>query len=555
MSLKIKYIDVPQGIQQAGQAQGQGQSFADPACVLDGAQDVAYATLEPRGWSLDGTRKLLADSPRGFWWSLHRSGNNGRFSQAPTLTFTFSSDYTATGLTFVFWPSTNEWCSDVRVTWYNGSVVLREKTIAPNAPIWTLQHTVEGFNKVKIAFLSTNLPGHFAKVQQVVFGQDYWFTQDEITAVQMVNEVDPTLSELTVDTMRIDICDRQSRSLLPQKNQCMELYRDDELLAVQYVSSSSRQAMQTYSFSCQSAIGLLDAEFLGGLYEATPVQKVLDAVLEGFSYTLHERFTNSTVTGYLPICTRREALQQIVFALGAMVTTQRSRDIRIEPIPTELTTPFLKGAIFQGGQVETEPRVARVEVVAHKYTPSAEVQTLLDGQKVSGTDVLITFNEPHHSYAITGGTITGSGANWVTVTANAQVTLTGKKYLHSTVRYTKDNPKAAISERNNAVVAEQATLVHSANAEDVLKRIYNISLLRQRLTQQVVVADQSAGQKVVSENSWGGTLRGYITAMDSSLTSAGQTASVTVLGVEAESEGLAYAGSLYAGDKEETVCT
>ena len=550
MSLKVKYIDVPQGAQEAAQVEGQGQPFSATSSVASGAQDQAYATLEPGGWPLDGSRVIIPDQPQGFWWSAQPSGEDGSFDSPPTLTFSFPSAYTATGLSFTFWPSTEEWCSRIRVTWYNGNTILFQTNAEPDAPHWTLQKTVESFDRIHIEFLQTNIPGHFAKIQKIEIGQTYWFGQDEITAVHIVNEVDPSLSELTIDTMQIDVHDRNGRALAPQENQRMELYRNDKLFAVQYITESSRQARQFYTFACQSAIGLLEDDFLGGIYNAVPVETVLDDILDGFDYELHKNFSTKTVTGYLPICSRRQALQQLVFSIGAIVTTQGGSSIRIIPLPSVNSTPFLKSEIFQGGKVETSPRVAKVEVVAHKYTQSAETETLLDAETISGENVLVTFADPHHSYSIAGGTITGAGANWVTITANGEVTLTGKKYLHSTTRHTRRNSAATASERNNVFAAEEATLVHSGNVSDILKRLYEVSQFRQNLTQEVVVTDQRAGQKVVSENPWGELLQGYITSMESDLTPTGHTASVTILGVEVKFDSFMYSGELYSGDEE-----
>ena len=134
--------------------------------------------------------------------------------------------------------------------------------------------------------------------------------------------------------MQIDIHDRKDRSLIPQKNQKMELYQNNSLYVAHYIASSSREAKHYYTFSCQSAIGLLDEDYLGGIYNAVPAQDVLADILVGIPFELHAAFADSTISGYLPICTRREALQQLVFALGAVVTTQESSAIRIAPIPT-----------------------------------------------------------------------------------------------------------------------------------------------------------------------------------------------------------------------------
>lgn len=551
MSLTVKYFDVPNGAQAAAQVTGQGQPFSDPACAASGAEDIAFATLEPGAWTLDGTRNILADSPGGFWWSAERSDDVGVFAVVPVLDFAFPEPYTATGLTFTFWPSMGQWCSRVRVCWYNGNSLLTQAEAYPDSAVWTLSRKVESFDRVRVELLATNLPGQFAKVQRVEIGQTVVFGRGELVSAQLVNEIDPTLCSLTVDTMKISVRDRQDRALAPQEKQRMELYRDETLLAVHYITESVREAQHFYTFSCQSAIGLLDEDFMGGIYTGAPAENIIADIMDGREYVLDAAFAGRTVTGYLPVCTRREALQQLAFALGAVVTTQGSSAISLVPLPQQITGSFSAKYIFPGAKVETAARVARIEVTAHSYTPSATQEILLDNETLSGEDLLLTFDAPHHSYAITGGTITASGANYVTVTANGTVTLTGKTYLHSTVTHTKRNPAATAAERSNVLAVDSVTLVNAGNVSAALARLYDAMQLRQTLTQTAVISGQQAGQRVSTVNPWGTQVRGYISSMDSALTQNGQTADVTIIGAEVSAEAVSgYAGEIYAGDKE-----
>ena len=197
------------------------------------------------------------------------------------------------------------------------------------------------------------------------------------------------------------------------------------------------------------------------------------------------------------------------------------------------------------------PRISRFEVTAHNYTKSSEVVTLMSSKEVSGENQLFTFYEPHHEYTIEGGTITASGVNWVKITADGPVTLNAKTYIHSTSIRTKHNPSATAAERNNVVTVDTATLIHSGNVQAALERLYNAKQLRQTVTQEVVISGHKAGDRVSSVNPWGTQTRGFITAMESTLTQNGHTAMVDILGVEIAVESVHnYAGELYAGDKE-----
>lgn len=223
----------------------------------------------------------------------------------------------------------------------------------------------------------------------------------------------------------------------------------------------------------------------------------------------------------------------MAFAIGAVVTTQGTDKIRLVPLATDTEDEEFTGSnTFLGAKLEATPRVAKCQLTVHKYTASNTVETLLEDEEISGEDVLVTFDEPHHSYEITGGAITGSGANWIAVTADGAVTVTAKAYNHTTTVRSKKNSDATYTERSNVVSVTDATLVSKSNRTAVLNRLYAAALWRQTLTQEVIITDQRAGMIVQSDNPWGGKTQGMIVSVDSELTQNGHTAQITIIGGE-----------------------
>lgn len=552
MSLEIIYIDAPEGAQDEMAVSGaNGAAFADASLLVPGAADVPYATLEPGVWKLDGTRKLLLDTAAVGWWSCERSGDDGRFETPPRITLKFSVPYSATGLTFVFSPSTEQWCSEIHVAWYNGQTLLQEGTYYPDDGNWVLNQAVESFDQIQIELQATNHPGHFAKIQRIEVGRVMSFGKEELTNVRLVNEVDPALCVLTADTLNFEVIDRKNRTLIPQENQRIELMKDGALKAVQYIVSSTRESRNQYKITCQSAIGLLEDTFLGGIYEDVPLEEFVRDILGPWHFEISSYFAGVTVTGYLPVCTQREAVQQLAFAIGAIVSTQDGEKIRFLPVPTVVSSKFRASDVFLGGSVKTSPRVAKVEVVSHRYSLSDTEEILIHDEEMAGENVIVTFESPHHSYSIVGGEITDSGANWVKITANGAVTVTGKTYLHSSITHTKRNPAAVAKEQSNYVSVSDVTLIHSGNAKQALERLFNVYRLRQVTEQEVAVREQNAGDYVASVTPWGSQTRGFISSMDSTLTQNGHTAVINIQGVEVSLEAVyMYAGEIYSGGME-----
>lgn len=551
MSLEINYTDAPEGAQENMTAAGEGNVLSDVSLISVGVQDAPWATLEPGVWRLDGTRKIMPDEPKAGFWSAERSVDDGFFEEPPEITLSFSVPYTATGLTFLFSPSTEQWCSQIHVTWYNGQTLLTEGDFYPDSAEWTLVEPVESFDKIEIKLISTNHPGQFAKIQKISVGQTIIFSADEIESARLSCESDHSLCTIPVDTMRLEIYDRKDRTLLPQENQRIEIIKDGSLKASHYISGSTRMATHKYEISAQSAIGLLNDEFLGGMYTEKPVTELLTEILGEWEYELDSQFSGMTVSGYLPVSTQRNALQQVAFAIGALVTTQGSQVIRLIPIPKNAVTGFGKADIFLGGSVKSAPRIARVEVLAHSYSADETEEVLMREEEVSGEDVLFTFAAPHHSYTITGGTITSSDVNWVKITADGPVTLSGKIYVHNTVSHIKRNPAATAKERGNYVSVTNATLINYNNVQKALERLYTAKQNRQTVSQDAIISIQKAGDIVSSLTPWGTIVCGYISSLDSILTKNGHIAAVYLQGVEVTLESVwPYSGEIYSGGME-----
>ena len=552
MSLNINYIDAPEGAQEKAVASGaHGNSLSDPALVTSGAADIPYATLEPGVWKLDGTMRILPDDPHPGWWSEERSGEDGRFRSNPVITISFPTPYASTGFTFTFSPSTSQWCSEIHVRWYGSQTLIIDKIYYPTGPIWELAETVESFDRIEIELLKTNRPGQFAKIQRVEIGRTVLLGAKELTTVRMVNDLDPTLCTLPVDTMAFEMHDPQGRSFMPQENQRIELIHNGKVRAVHYIKTSTRKSEKDYSIRCQSSIGLLNDEFLGGLYQEKPVKELLTEILGSWEYDLAPIFENKTVTGYIPVCTQREALQQVAFAIGAMVTTQDSSKIRLVAVPSSVSTKFTENDIIIGGSVKTASRYARVEVYSHSYIKADDIEKLMNEEEVDGTDVLFTFSYPHYDYEITGGKITSYGDNWVGITASGLVTLSAKTYTHNTRAYIKRNPEATAKERGNYISIPEATLIHSGNAQEAVDRLYSAVQRRQTVSQQVVVSSQTAGQIASSRTPWGTVSQGFISSMDSTITQTGHVADIQIQGVEVKMESVwFYSGEIYSGGQE-----
>ena len=118
------------------------------------------------------------------------------------------------------------------------------------------------------------------------------------------------------------------------------------------------------------AIGILDlSEYPGNIWiNDTPAADILSEVLGGlFVADIAPEFADSTLRGYIPECTRREALQYVAFALGAVVDTSGTDKIKLYPMPTGTGSEIPAAKTYTGGKVELEAPVTEVTVTAYVF--------------------------------------------------------------------------------------------------------------------------------------------------------------------------------------------
>ena len=66
-------------------------------------------------------------------------------------------------------------------------------------------HDVANFNKMVITFNSMNKPGRYLKLQSVIYGLTLEFENEEVTEAALLEEVDITSSELTINTFDVGL--------------------------------------------------------------------------------------------------------------------------------------------------------------------------------------------------------------------------------------------------------------------------------------------------------------------------------------------------------------
>ena len=178
-------------------------------------------------------------------------------------------------------------------------------------------------------------------------------------------------------------------------------------------------------------------KFMGGMYSSETVGNIVASILGDIPYSIDEEISSRTLTGYIEIISKREALQKVIFSAGGIIDCSRSDKIEIKAISDNITSILDKDRIVSIKE-NVESITTTIELVEHKYTPQEEKTIILE-DTING-DTLVTFSSPYTTLAITGGSIVSSNANYAIITGNGSIKLTGYSYDDATIIKRKSNP-------------------------------------------------------------------------------------------------------------------
>lgn len=535
-----------------------------------------YGTLESEQWLMDGSFSFFPEVPEQyFWglWSTTQSDKIGVFADPPVLDITFTQDHSSSGLTLHFYSPTEDWASRIKIQWFSqDGGLISTALFYPDSVDYYCAKKVENYRRIRIHFLETNHPGRYLKLAGIDYGVYLHFSGHEIVGAHVLEECDPLSSEISINTLNVSLYNKEGRfSILnpegyfdvlqhKQKFTVWEDVKQDArstgsvsyCMGTFYLSDWSNSGDTLADFSAVDAIGLLDgAPFDGGIYDTTAAE-LAEAILTGYSYTLDESLAAERVQGYIAAGTRREALQQLAFAIGAVVDCSRGELIRIAPAPSKASGMITYDRKLQdGSKVTLNPLITAVAVTAHRYLPGEATEELYRDTLDPGI-YRVTFNAPAvvDSLTVTGAELTESGVNLCTLTVAkaGEVCVTGRKYTDSTVVLRRTAANLPPNAQDNELTVTDATLVGPGRAEAVAVRVLEHYAQRYEQNFSMVAGDEKLADKLIIQSFGGEMVRGVLTKLEFDLTG-GFLADAKVIGRRLTSNAAAYAGEIHAGER------
>ena len=297
-----------------------------------------------------------------------------------------------------------------------------------------------------------------------------------------------------------------------------------------YLDTWKNKHDKQMEISAIDLVGIMDkTDFNGGIYENVTVTKILDEIftsagLSSEDYEIQEDLKAIVLNGYLPICSHREALQQVIFAISAVADCSRSDKVKIYTVEdvekVEDRKVIDKGNRFQGSlEIEQNEIVTGVSVVAHNFTKTTTSQKLYEGILDVGKTT-IKFNDPVCNISCTGGTIVESNCNYaiVSCTAESNVVINGYKYEDNLQEYLVELESSDDNESKNVLKIESAYLVSKSNAKTIATKILEYYKETYKTSLEFLLNDEVLTQDLEVDQSYNKLLVGHANKFDIDLT-------------------------------------
>ena len=449
----------------------------------------------------------LADPGNYTWVPIEEYGN---YIDAPSMTVTFNQKFTSVGILLTFNTLSGDYANRINVQWFSDNQMISSMNYEPDSTKYFCNNYVMYYDKIVITFLSTSKPNRPVFLTRIDYGIYREFLSDEVKEISCLQEINAISENISINTMNFTARTKSSVPFDLQKKQKLSLYFNGGLIGNFYLKNGARKSKTDYYMDAHDALGILDGnEYHGGIYTGQLVPDVIAEIFndEDFNYMLSDAFDNVQLHGYIPYTTKRNALVQIAFAIGAVVDTSNYDGVVIYPTQKEKTGEFADSEVFSGLTLEHSDVVTGVRLTVHDYQKSQEIAEIYKGN-LNGTAQVI-FTEAYHDLSITGGTINSSGDNYAYITGSgSEVILSGKKYNHYTSTVIKENPN--ITYNKNIKEVPDATLVYNGNAAETLERIYEYYQHAENVVCDVLLADKVIGQVVDINTDYDGVKTGTI---------------------------------------------
>ena len=453
-----------------------------------GVEPFDFASLEKDEYITSKPKKIWIGHQSLGFLTADVSDENGNFSEPVVLNIDFEKYYSMTGITIY----SRNVIKNINISAFQNDVQLVSETFSATTNKFFYPINIETANKIVLTVYQIEEPQHFFGIFNIEYGKTRVFDDLSNVTVEISNNFSVLGDTLEYDTLDLRVIDPEKGDYLFQRKQPIDFMIGEIPKARFYVDNGTELDDNTVQVLAYDEIANLEDDFYGGIYNGYPLNSLIADILSGTTVDFETKNTdNITLSGYLPITSRRKALQTIL--QGSNIRCYKGEKLVLKPLETQINDiVFNETNIINKPQKNKKQEIRSLTVKQHNYSKGPEETELYHWYISTTENVLITFSAPMHSlkaYEVTGVDENGndiisetesgnvnfikSGANYCIVSnkSSNKIVIKGLGYVDSTVNYIKNNPLIAINE-----VYEEKTveLTISSNPQEVCNLLYDL---------------------------------------------------------------------------------
>ena len=218
------------------------------------------------------------------------------------------------------------------------------------------------------------------------------------------------------------------------------------------------------------------------------------------------------VTGWLKVQTKREALYQVLFALGLSLRSSTDGQYIIGGMADSVAGNISDSDVYMTGSESKVKKTRNIYLTEHVYQTGAESQVVFDNTETAdSSDSVAVFDKSPIQDTPVGSGITITAFNCNAAVISGYGTITATPYVHSEKIHTE---KISSDLDGRDVTASEDTLVTYMNVENVMDRLkayYNntVSIVKNA----IVYHGETCGTKYGFTDPFGESVSGFLSKL------------------------------------------
>lgn len=425
----FKYEDFANGAEEDANLStpNQLQEGADLNFLKNNIRMPEYQTLEQNEYVTRNPQIFrLPEYSIGFITSDISDGN-GVFQNPIVVKIEFSEYFSMTGLTIL----TRNVVKKAKIEGYRDGDLVASSYFSANNKNYFYPIELELVNSIKFIVFEIEEPYHFFGVYSIRYGRTKTLSDEDVVSAKITNNFSVFGDSLEYDILDVTVKNPTDiDAYLFQRKQAINYIKDKVYDLIFFIDSGTKNQNGTASISAYDSISNLEDTFLGGIYNNTPVYDIIKAICGDRILFNFNADRTIPLTGYIPKCTRRKALQMVL--LAANLRCYKGERLVFAPIETE-TRP----EIFNEENIVGEPKITNneairsVKVEYHTYSKSDDESEVHRWYIAQNENVELTFDGPFYGYSayeVTGVDENGFDIISENVSKNVRFVETGANY-------------------------------------------------------------------------------------------------------------------------------